>query len=254
MQHLRKQLSDGGKLLYSWFEAMHTRIDIMMWDFLMSHDRMTEIAEMIGRDVIAAEIFGSCFLPDSEVSLLNSTPAGHPFGLSDQLLFILNDCVRYNVVTEGYFDVAASERLHGHMLSEKLLVDSETSTAVRLFDEVRINLSGYLKGYALDRAVAMARQDGIENALFSFGTSSVYAIGNHPGGKGWPVSALADGKEYILEDKCLTTSGNETQDRKHIIDPWTGRLVEGKGSFSIVTSSAAEGEALSTAGFIRMEK
>lgn len=254
MQHLRKHLSNGGMLLYSWFEAMHTRIDLMMWDHVIAHDKMTYIAECISRDVTAIEAFGSCFLPDSEVSHLNSTPAGQPFGLSDQLFAILVDCIRYNSDTEGYFDIAASERLHGLMLTEKLLVDAETSTAVRLFDEVRINLSGYLKGYALDRAVALARQEGIENALFSFGTSSVCAFGNHPGGRGWLVKAVTDGKEYRLEDNCLTTSGNETRNRRHIIDPWTGKLVEGKGSFSVVTSSAAEGEALSTAGFIRMTK
>lgn len=254
MQHLYRHLNDGGVLVYSWFEAMHTRIDLVMWDSVITDARMTEIAEKIGREVNEIECFGSRFLPDSEVSRLNATPVGQTFRMSERLASILGDCARMNVDTEGYFDVAASEKLNGLMLSEKLHIDEDASTAVRLYENVEINLSGYLKGYALDKAVGMAREGGVKNGLFSFGTSSVSAFGNHPGGKGWLVSSVADGKEYHLEDECLTTSGNATDARRHIIDPWTGRFVEGEGTFSIITPSAAEGEALSTAGFIRIKK
>lgn len=255
MQSYTRKLKDGAELLYAWFEAMHTRIDLMMW---ASGDRaalMEEAAGGIEREVLRIESFGSCFLPDSEVSRFNDTPPGIPFHASDELFHIIKECLKYNDQTDGLFDVAASSDFPDFRLNEKIFLDPESSSIVRAFDWVRLNLSGFLKGYALDRAVVMARSSGLSDGLFSFGNSSISAFGNHPGGSGWPVSPAGDkGDVHVLFDQSLTTSGNATEARRHIIDPLTGTYVEGCGTFSVMTGSAAEGEALSTAGFIRSMK
>ena len=75
------------------------------------------------------------------------------------------------------------------------------------------------------------------------GISSVLALGNHPVGTGWRVN------DILLYDECLTTSGNDSPERRHIVSPQDGKLVEGARQISVVTTNGAIGEILSTALF-----
>lgn len=255
MEHISRKLNSGADLVYSWFEAMHTRIDLVMWSASSDAGHLLETASAIEDEVRRIESVGSRFIPDSEVSRFNSFPPGVPFVFSEELMNIISVCLRYNEETGGLFDVAASAMHPGLMLREKIISDTPSSSAIRVYDWVRLDLSGFLKGYALDRAVSLAQKCGIKDGLFSFGTSSISAFGNHPGGDGWPVSpAGSDEDVSVLFNQSLTTSGNSDAGRRHIIDPRTGDYVEGTGTFSVVTGSAAEGEARSTAGFIEGHK
>ena len=83
----------------------------------------------------------------------------------------------------------------------------------------------------------------IENALINMGNSSVLALGNHPVGTGWKVNNI------LLHNECLTTSGNDSPERRHIVSPRDGKLVEGARQISVVTTNGAIGEILSTALF-----
>ena len=76
------------------------------------------------------------------------------------------------------------------------------------------------------------------------------AIGNAPSADGWNVAfADSDGSGISLHDECLTTSGNNSPGRRHIVNPTTGSMVEGVGQVAVVTPDAASGEVLSTALF-----
>jgi thiamine biosynthesis lipoprotein len=160
---------------------------------------------------------------------------------------MLSRCIAYNESFEGYFDVTA---ITGRPSCTAANLELKNGAVMRNFDDVRINLSGFLKGYALDKVTEIFTCAGICNALISFGNSSVCALGNHPGGDGWKVETLT-GKTYCLKNSCLTTSGNGDENRKHIINPLTGTLIEGKGMVSVVTTNAEEGEVQSTVKFIR---
>ena len=108
---------------------------------------------------------------------------------------------------------------------------------------VTINLSGFLKGYALETIRGILNEALIENALINMGNSSVLALGNHPVGTGWKVNNI------LLHNECLTTSGNDSPERRHIVSPRDGKLVEGARQISVVTTNGAIGEILSTALF-----
>lgn len=251
MQHLTRSLKDGSSLVYVWFDAMHTRIDIMLWDPVMSPEDMLAVAAAIRGDVIRIEEMGSCFIPDSEVSAINSSLPGVPVRVSEELYRILYGCLEYNDRTEGLFDVTASPLLPGVKMQDKIRLEPDGSVT-RIHEAARINLSGFLKGYALDRAVKEARRNDLRNGLVSFGNSSVGAFGNHPNGEGWPVASVdIPGKNHLLKDSFLTTSGNADENRKHIINPWNGQFIEGKGMVSVITGTAEEGEVMSTVAFIR---
>ena len=251
MQHLVSSLKDGASLIYAWFEAMHTRIDLMLWDKDISQNVVLGLIADIRDDVLRIERMGSCFIPQSELSSINSSPVGTSVEISEELHAILSRCIEHNKATDGLFDVAVSLDFPGIRLDEKILLETG-NRVIRLKEGVYINLSAYLKGYALDRAVARVRSAHVANGLISFGNSSIAAFGNHPNGRGWPVSA-AQGNEddYLICDMFLTSSGNETEDRMHIINPLTGELIKGKGMVSVMSGTAEEGEVLSTVTFIK---
>ena len=250
MEFIDRLLPNGINMTYAWFEAMHTRMDIVLWSDIVSDTVLHSICRSVKEEAVRIELMASCFLTESEVSGINSSPVGEKVKLSEEMFSILERCIIYNRSTDGMFDIAVSAGKKGVSLEDKICLDKDTLSASRLAEDIRLNLSGFLKGYALDKAVSIIRNADVDNALVSFGNSSVYAIGNHPGGNGWPV-ATEDGEEYVLMNECLTTSGNSREDRKHIINPLTGEYVEGRSMTSVITATAEEGEVMSTTSFLK---
>ncbi len=255
MEHICRILKDGSSLVYAWFEAMHTRIDIMLWDRDRSEAELVSAVEAVERETIRIERLASRFLDDSELSAINRAEVGADVPVSDELRFLLMRCASYSYETDGLFDITAGSGLVGVPFYEKVRLaaaqdDGVGGSVARLDEKVRLDLSGILKGYAVDRAVTIFVDSSIKNGLLNFGNSSIAAFGNHPSGEGWPVAAV-DGKEYVLRNECLTTSGNHNEERRHIINPLTGEYMTGKGMVSVVTDHAEYGEVLSTVAFLK---
>ena len=208
-------------MLYSWFSAMHTRVDIILISRLDKASMLTIVEQMKER-ISDIETMGNCFTTDSELSRFNAGELPCE-ALSAELHDILRQCDQWKEETGGLFDVTV---------------------------EGGVNLSGFLKGYALDQMRPILENHGIADALLNFGNSSVMALGSqHNDGKGWMVENL-NGEQFILNDECLTTSGNETPERRHIINPLTHEYVEGQRMVSVVTKNAAEGEVRSTVALL----
>ena len=127
---------------------------------------------------------------------------------------------------------------------------------------IELNLGAIGKGYALDCVAVEMRRAGVTDALLSAGRSSLLAIGG--GARGWDVEVVSaratqEGAprplaRLRLRDVALGTSGAGEQfviadgtRYGHVIDPRTGWPASGVLSASVVTSSAADADALSTA-------
>ena len=248
MQHLCRVIGNGNELIYAWFEAMHTRVDLMLWDNIGA-DALLRAAGRIEKETRRIEQLGSRFLPESEVSRINQAAAGQSVKVSEELCALLARCMDYARQWNGLFDITATEGHAGLLCWQRIAI--ATPYVTRTDSRARIDLSGCLKGYALDRAVELAKQEGIHNGLLNFGNSSIGGLGNHPNGKGWPV-ADEDNPEsiYVLHDECLTTSGNNTETRRHIVHPHSGKMVEGKRTAAVMTHSGMEGEVLSIVRFL----
>lgn len=111
---------------------------------------------------------------------------------------------------------------------------------------VQLDLGGYAKGYALDRAAEILRKRGIRNALINIG-GNVMALGKH-GHRAWRVGiqhprasgALAT---IALEDgEAIGTSGDYQRYFTlnnvrycHLIDPRTARPAQGVQAVTILT-------------------
>jgi thiamine biosynthesis lipoprotein len=235
-------------LLYAWFTAMHTRVDILLYG--KPEEELRNIIAVISGTLRRLEMTANFFNSSSELSKLNQAAHIKPVKVSVELFQMISLCKTYHEKTGGCFDVAIRSDHYNTGTFQSLVLDEIHSTIYFAKPGLRIDLSGFLKGYALDKIKEILQNHLIDNALVNIGNSSVMAIGNHPNGEGWKVSVASTGKEYLLKNECLTTSGNDTPERKHIINPQTGKCIEGQGTVSVITAGGAEGEALATAKFI----
>lgn len=274
-------------LLYAWTAAMHTRVDIAVVARTLSADEALEAVEAAARLITDIEAEADRFCPSSPLSAFNAAPAGQWVPLPPRLTAVMEQCVGLAAATSGLFDVTVGSDGHDASTIRQLRV--RTDAAMKCRDGLRVDLCGYIKGVAADEVAALLRSRGVTDALISLGNSSVVAMGDmRSRGSGWSVRHAADtvlmrccrhaaeGCEQhyggcephgvgsggapsasmpmadggiTLHDEALTTSGNDSPTRRHIVNPLTGQMVTGMRQVAVVTPTAALGEALSTALF-----
>lgn len=126
-----------------------------------------------------------------------------------------------------------------------------------------IDLGAIGKGYAIERAAEILRENGITSALLHGGTSTVYAIGHPPDARHWeialeqPPDPIAGGEApppVALRDEAMSVSaiwGRAFQANGkrygHVLDPRTGYPAKAALLAAVVSRSATETDALSTA-------
>lgn len=258
VQHLYKSSIDGDGLLYAWFPSMHTRVDLMLCSRMPEEELMHAVGR-ISKALGRLEKIANYYDPASELAAVNRKASTSPVSLSRELYTMIEMCLQYHEKTLGCFDVTVhSDHYHPDTIRSVCLSADEQSVFFRQ-PGVTINLSGFLKGYALEVIREILNSCMIKNALVNMGNSSVLALGSHPAGSGWKVyfgsnclDAGRSGREegILLHNECLTTSGNDSEGRKHIISPQSGALVEGMKQVSVVTANGAVGEILSTSLFV----
>ncbi len=117
---------------------------------------------------------------------------------------------------------------------------------------VKLDLGGYAKGYALDRAVAILKQKGIHHALINIG-GNVLALGRH-GKRSWRIGIQHPRKSGALatmelhDGEAVGTSGDyqryfELDGKRycHLIDPRDGQPVQGVQAVTIITHGPRAG-------------
>ena len=117
---------------------------------------------------------------------------------------------------------------------------------------VMVDLGGYAKGYALDRAAELLKQQGIHNALINIG-GNVLALGQH-GDRAWRIGIQHPRKPgpiatmELHDGEAIGTSGDyqryfELGGKRycHLIDPRNGQPAQGVQAVTILTHGARAG-------------
>lgn len=220
---------------------------------------------------------------NSEIFALNAG-SGQPTPVSEETFELLSIAARVSAklgdsfeitlrpvskawgFTDGPMRVPSDEELASLLPlvdDDKLTLDPDVG-AVTLPAGMQIDLGALAKGYAADKAADLLKESGTEAALLDLGSSTILAFGSKPDGTKWKI-AVQDPKNPgvyagtlgISSGSVSTSGGYERyfeQDGRvywHILDPRTGRPADsGLLSVTVLSGSAAEGDALSTAIFV----
>lgn len=128
----------------------------------------------------------------------------------------------------------------------------EGDTVVSGNPAVRVDLGGYAKGLALDRAAAYLHSQGIDNALVNIG-GNIIALGQH-GKRPWKIGIQHPRRPGALamlelrDGEAIGTSGDyqryfEVDGRRycHLIDPRSGWPAQGTQAVTVLTRGAQAG-------------
>lgn len=221
---------------------------------------------------------------NSELQRINFAAHESPQPVEEKLFQLLQRCRAWAKTTGGAFDPTSGPLIHlwracreeGRIPTDSEIRETMSRVGIGrvIFDEseqtvgfpvegFQFDLGAVGKGYAIDRAAAHLRQEGVNDFLLHGGHSSLYASGDHYGQGGWPVgikNPLFTAQRYatvLLEDRGMSTSGSNIQYFRlqgrrygHILDPRTGRPAEGLLSVTVLAPTAAEADALSTAFYV----
>lgn len=148
--------------------------------------------------------------------------------------------------------VAAQPQMSDINLSAATVGSGGKITASSRNRAVQLDLGGYAKGYALDRAAQMLKQMGVSNALVNIG-GNVLALGSH-GSRAWRVGIQHPRKPGPLatldlhDGEAIGTSGDyqryfELDGKRycHLIDPRSGQPVQGVQAATVLTRGARAG-------------
>ncbi len=217
--------------------------------------------------------------PDTPLARLNAEGAVRR--APPELIEVMRRAQAYASLTGGAFDVTVTPLLTlyasrfesgagppsaGEIDAALALVDyrririDEDAIA---FDDLgtSVTLDGIAKGYVVDRTVGTLVSHGAERVLIDAG-GDMASGGEGSAADPWriaiqdPADARASLGLVRLGGECIATSGDYmqafTQDRRfhHIIDPRTGRSPEHTSAVTVVTTSAMDADALSTAAMV----
>ena len=253
IQFIRKSTSDNKNILYAWFEAMHTRVDMLLYAGI-SHENLELVASSIQNEIDRIETIVNRLDSGSELFFINNNASDKPCTISDELAEMICECLIFNKKTFGCFNITVNSLNRFRSGIDNIHLDSENKIITFNHPDVQIDLNGYIKGYALRTIAQILRKNNIPDALISMGNSSILAIGNYPQGEGWKIGLDTEYNknniEVTLFNECLTTSGNSSKNPRHIINPQTGKFVKKMDTVSVITTDPALGEIFSTAFFV----
>jgi FAD:protein FMN transferase len=186
---------------------------------------LDELAERVFDWLRTVDALFSSHWCDSQISLLDQgmLRAGQAHPLVRE---VLNSCARLNERTEGYFDVHATGRL---------------------------DLSGYVKGWALQRAAALLTEAGAGNFQIRAG-GDAYAAGHPEPGRPWriavhdPFQPRSVAWVVPATDLGVATSDGHA-DYEHIQNPWTRNPASGLASVTVAGPDLGIADAYATAAY-----
>jgi thiamine biosynthesis lipoprotein len=258
--------------------VMGTIVELRVYDAAGGRPGATRALEAALAEIRTVDRLMAVQRADSDVSRLNREAARGPVRVDPRVLAVLRASRRVGELTGGAFDVtvlpivrawgfvdgtphvpAATPRIAGF---RHVVVDTAAGTVAFSDPGVQIDLGGIAKGYALDRARAILRAEGVASAYLDLG-GEIATLGTPVEGGRWRVGIRHPRRPASLlgvvevDEAAVSTSGDAEQfvgagARRigHIVDPRRGAPAEGLASATVVAASATMADALSTAAVV----
>lgn len=220
----------------------------------------------------------SSHIAESEISRLSA--ATESLSLSPEVIDLLQMGQKISSDTSGAFNLCLGalkdlwqiegEKPHIPSDQELSAVLKKTGTGaltivgdkvIKSRADIKIDLGGIAKGYAVDRAVSVLRQAGVTSATVNAG-GDIALLGDKQG-RPWRIGIQHPRQTndllvtLQLKDQAVVTSGDYERyfERDgiryhHIFDPATGQPARQCQSVTVVAATAASADALATAAFV----
>lgn len=260
------------------FQVMGTEARVELWE--SNSQKAARLIDAVVAEMERVNQLMSPYIPSSELSQLNAYAAEKPVKVSAELFDLLQAAQEFSELSNGAFDItfasvgyqydyrAGSSPSADFIDKNKSLINFRL---IKLNDKnytvsfakpgVKIDLGGIAKGHAVDRAVNILKQQGIQHAFVQAGGDS-RLIGDK-NGRLWNIGIRHPRKsgevitQVPLENVAVSTSGDyerfyiKNGERiHHIIDPKTGKSSRQSISVTILAESSTKADALSTTVFV----
>jgi FAD:protein FMN transferase len=260
-------------------EAMATRFELVLPIEAAPAGSSEEWLRAIGQEaldeIVRLESRLSRFQPSSDISWINAHAGHRSVKIEPRLFALLQRSFALSDATGGAFDVTVGPLIEAWARASEgsplpgidevrtkvgwqhVRLDPRGSTIRFRRSGMQLDLGAVGKGYAVDAAIAILREQGVTSALLHGGTSSVHAIGVPPDASAWRIAwnpPKGKGRTFDLCDAALAVSAVHgrtfTVDGRtygHVIDPRTGVPTSGRHSAAVTGPASLECDALSTA-------
>jgi len=240
---------------------------------------LAETVEQVFEEIDRIDAQMSNYKPESELSVINREAASRAVEVEPSLFALIQKSLQFSEDTGGAFDITVgplmkawgffrgegrlpgAEELHAvlrHVGYQHVKLDCTARTIHFDVPGIELDLGGIAKGYAVDRAVGILRENSVTAALVSSGMSSIYALGAPPNEQGWkiilrnPFDSTVPADVVYLKNFSMSTSGNYNKFFKlggktysHIMNPHTGMPVENMLSTTVFAADTTDSDALS---------
>ena len=166
IQHMYKPSHEGSGLLYAWFLSMHTRVDIILYS-KKTEGELLFVVNCIYDALCRLEKMANFYNPAGELAYVNRTAFVSPVVLSEELYSMIDLCLEYNGKTLGCFDITVHSENYNQNTIQSVHLSAEDHSIYFSRPGVAVNLSGFLKGYALETIKSILNECVIENALIN---------------------------------------------------------------------------------------
>jgi FAD:protein FMN transferase len=255
---------------------MGTLVSVELWSEQKLQGQ--HCAQQVFDEFLRIENMMSPYIPTSEISQVNNDAFVEAVRVSPELFKLLQTSIKFSELSNGAFDISFASIGYQYDYRKKIQPDEkhiqqalpsvnfrniklDKNTIHFNHPGMRIDLGGIAKGYAVDRAIDLLQQCGINSGIVSAGGDS--RIMGDKNGRPWVIGIQHPRKkeDYALRiplsNTAISTSGDYeryflTNDERihHIINPRTGRSAKESWSASVIGPDATTTDALSTTMFI----
>lgn len=264
------------------FKAMGTPCEIQL--FAKTEAKAKQVADTAIADIQRLEARYSRYRSDSDLSAINrAAAAGAGISVDEETAGLLNYAATCHEQSEGLFDITSGILRQAWRFDLDRLPDA--AQIQKLLDKIgwhklcwkppllefpvpgmEIDFGGVVKEYAVDRAAALCRSEGIRHGVINLG-GDIKIIGARPDGSPWHIAirhprrpdALLE--TLLLHDGALATSGDYERCiivdgvlYGHVLNPKTGWPVKHLASVSVVAEFCVVAGSASTIAMLKEEE